>query len=369
MKYFFWLVMLMFIAFVVYIFLRPLKFFIDVGNHDPDAIANTIFLKVVESYDGQTVSSEAELRERLLVLDNYFDDATPPNKKEDSVTEINTSHIQSLFGEADQIITFDNMPFADKVYQYDIGHETLSFHEKEEAIIEYVMEDVSDETYDKEELDTLFLSLVDTFYQSEKSSESIFIEDYPHYVNQLPPSRKIQQNGWNFPIARNKFIHYFDTGETDSSPINYLGFIFWETFDGVQLRYMERHLGRELDTSSHQFDDIQESFNKFNDLLSEDEDNPPLIQLIELIDAFGPIRHLHYSYRISFIDVSWAFYNGNEWYELTAKVELNPSVELRTLDDLNELKVSELRFKSIKDTDYIINTHAFIANETNEDIN
>lgn len=361
MKYFFWLVMLTFIAFVIYIFLGPLKFFIDVGNHDPDAIANTNFLKAIEHYDGQTVSSEVELRERLLVLDNYFDDATPPDKKEDTVTEINTSHIQALFGEADQIISFDNMPSADRVYQYDIGHDTLSFHEKDEAIIEYVMEDVSGEAYDKEELDTLFLSLVDTFYQSDKSSEGLFIEDYPQYVNQLPPSRKIQQNGWNFPIARDKFIHYFDTGETDSSPINYLGFIFWETFDGVQLRYMERHLGRELGPSSCQFDDIQESFNKFNDLLSKDEDYPPIIQLIELIDAFGPMRHLHYSYRISFTDVSWAFHNGNEWYKLTAKVELNPSVELKALDDLNELKVSELEFKPIKDSDYIINTHAFIA--------
>ncbi|XJS11197.1 hypothetical protein ACF3NG_02860 [Aerococcaceae bacterium WGS1372] len=363
MKHFFWLVMLIIIAFVVYIFLGPLKFFIDVGYHDPDAIANTNFLKAVESYDGQVVSSEGELRERLLVFDDYFDNATPPDRKEDTVTEINTSHVQALFGEADQIISFDNMPFADKVYQYDIGHDTLSFHEKEEAIIEYVLEDVSDEAYDKEELDALFLSLADTFYQSDKSSEGLFIEDYPHYINHLAPSRKIQQNGWNFPIARDKFIHYFDTGETDSSPINYLGFIFWETFDGVQLRYMERHLGSELDTSSHQFDAIQETFNEFDELLAEDDDNPQILQLIELIDAFGPMRHIHYSYRISFVDVSWAFHNGNEWYELTANVELDPSMELKALDDLNKLKVSELEFKPIKDTDYIINTHAFIANE------
>ena len=60
MKHFFWLVMLIIIAFVVYIFLGPLKFFIDVSYHPRTPRSNLELLNAAKSIDNRF----------LLIYDN-----------------------------------------------------------------------------------------------------------------------------------------------------------------------------------------------------------------------------------------------------------------------------------------------------------
>ncbi|MGO4936510.1 hypothetical protein ACTQ54_02565 [Fundicoccus sp. Sow4_H7] len=79
------------------------------------------------------------------------------------------------------------------------------------------------------------------FHQTDKNFTHVSPEDYSVYIENVRPTRIVQQIGWRFSPSSNKYFHYFDTGQVATAPFNYLLVKFWDTMIHSKLRSNQLH--------------------------------------------------------------------------------------------------------------------------------
>lgn len=389
MKWFFGSIVAILIIFFIIFIGRPLYAFILISNYDPNVAANTTYLENLKSYESQAdkPSTIDDVLERLTVIDDYFNEGSGNSASSDTLTNISYDHIQTLFGEPDQTIPAEAKSYEDAVYRYFYDNQALTFYQDYSSIDQYVFENFLGNSYEESELDELFFELVQFAHQSDKSQTSILLDEYPAIIDNKQPSRLIQQNGWAYTNYRNKLLHYFDGEGALTAPEDYLVIHFWILSGNTQIRTIDRryaqvienldqddenankieetlkHIKLQLSNESNRTDD--EEFNEFLDDLdmAQDYSESDTIQLGLLVESFGPIAYLHYSYKLSNIEVSWAYHDGNALNKITAKVSLDAEVDLRELEDLYELSVSQIESSLLNDSNAMIYNGAYKTNQ------
>lgn len=188
----------------------------------------------VRAYRNVEIETMDDVYERLDVLDAHFNSTTFDKVQNEEKTEITRSDIETLFGKPHEVVNDVDMYYATTVYQYFYDDITLNFHEDFSTIDEYVVEDFNGTFYDAAALDQLFVDAL----------------NHPAEITENTTTRIIRQSGWN-TWSFNRQV-YFDDGNSDYSPKEYLSLQFKED-DADELHLMERRYNdayAEIDTSS-----------------------------------------------------------------------------------------------------------------------
>lgn len=324
----------------------------------------------VRSYQNVEIETMDDVFERLEMLDGHFNSSTFNKVQGGEKREVTFSDIETLFGKPDQIVEDVDMNYIDTVYQYHYDDITLNIHQYFRNIDEYVIEDFEGTFYDAQSLDRLFIDTIinhQTQYNKENDQfEPIMGEDISQLIMNKKPTRKIQQSGWNTWFLNQQY--YFDDGNVDYSPKEFLSFLFEDEIDErAKLRIMERRYNEaylEKDTQE-EVEKKKEALFKFTEIFEEKEANQSdeKFTIKDFSNEFGDITTMIYDFQEGAFTASWLIKEGDKWEEIRATVPITDVTSISDIHDLVELEIIDFDSQFIFGSDRPLDTYEFIGSE------
>lgn len=349
------------------IFILISGFFIWNSYSSPVNEAGREYRRNVRSYNNTEIESIDDVYERLELLDSHYNSATFSKMQGGEKTEVSMSDIQILFGEPHQILEEVEIERTHTVYKYDYENLTLNFHEYFNAVEEFVVEDYTEVLYDSETLNQLFFKIISA-HQSQYIKENDTYKQLPdENLSSLnieeTPTRHVYQNGW-YDWYLNNHI-YFDTGEGEYAPEEYLTLRLKENDDNKNKLYLMERLFKDIYLTNDTEEVIEKKTQKryeFMDFYESDEREKNLV-VENFSQEFGEIERLIYDFHTGMLEITWLIIEDESIQEITAEIILTDSNIPSNVNDLADLEVVNLTFDYIPYPDRTFRTNSFIHSQ------
>lgn len=308
--------------------------------------------------------------ERLEVLDSHFHSPIFSKMQGGEKTEVTLSDMETLFGKPNQVVEEIEMNHAEVVHQYYYEDLTLNFHQHFSNIDEYVIENFTGVLYDSQILDQLFIDTI-TIDQSLANKEAEKFEFYladdasPSIVNETP-TRKIRQSGWHtWPFNQQ---YYFDDGQGEYAPEEYLSLQFKEDTDGAtELHLMERRYRAAYSKkdTEEEVGEKKEALFTFIEFFEEKEKNHLAEKRFvkDFLQAFGDVARIIYNFREGELRISWIIKEDKGMKEMTAIVPVSDSNKMTNREDLANLEVLDFDPHILSRSNRTVNKDEFIGSK------
>lgn len=343
-------------------------FFFWLSYSSPVNEAGRDFNRTVRSYRNEEIETMDGVYERLEVLDNHFHSATFDKVQGGEKTEVNISHIKTLFGEPHEVLKDVALPNIETVYRYNYEAITLNFHERFRSITEFVIHDFNEKIYEEEFLDQLFIEAINNHQAliPDETQTSGFIneEEASRFILEKPPTRKVRQNGWYRWAYSRK--NYYDNGAGEEILSEYLTLEFEEE-EATELRIMERRYpivslkAPTAEESTRMKDEIDRFRVVFEQ--EETEDGDQKLKIADLSEEFGEVASLYYDFRQKEVGIYWYLPVDDYLVELRAIASIEESMDLSHMNDLAALEVTDFSDQRHYDLDEALVRNAFIKSE------
>ena len=325
------------------------------------------YTQQVKRYQGEVVTSKAELNKRLEILDEHFESPTFDKMQGGKKTEVLLEDIQKMFGEPDQVITNEPIDGVETVYQYHIEDMVLNFHESVLAIEEFVTEEFTQALYDEQQLNDLFLEAVNQYtalygVTTTNDRPMVSVEIVEEHYTDLTPTRVVKQAGW---FGTHSPVYYYDDGLAEFSPEEYVAIKFSRTSGGqTYLSSVERQKRAGFDFSSNNsaYSNKVNSLQVFSERLKlgeEAEENAdgtekPSILLGELTEDLGDYAKISHEIFSNSISVYWYFPDGDMIRQVIAKGKVTGPIT-----DLSEVEITRIDTNRVSERNLL--TEDFIS--------
>lgn len=324
----------------------------------------------IKSYQNVEIETMDDVFERLEMLDGHFNSSTFNKVQGGEKREVTFSDIETLFGQPDQMVEDVDMNNIDTVYQYYYDDMTLNIHQYFRNIDEYIIEDFEGTFYDAQSLDQLFIDTVinhqSQYTKKNDEFEPIKEENVSQLMNSKTPTRKIRHSGWHDWVLNLQY--YFDDGNVDYSPKEFLSFLFEDEIDEeAKLRIMERRYNEdylEKDTQE-EVEKKKEALFKFTEIFEEKEANnsDEKITIEDFSNEFGDIIRMLYDFREGTITVSWLIIEDDKSEEIKATVPIVDINSISDIKDLTDLEIIDFDSQFLYRSDRTLDIYEFIGHE------
>ena len=322
----------------------------------------------VKAYRNKDIESIEDVYERMDLLRKHFNSPTHSKMQGGEKTEITIQDIETMFGEADEVIEDVNIDYTENVYQYKYEEKTLNIHERWREVEEYVFEDYSGERYHPQTLDVLFFKAVKVHQTDYKNDEAEF-ESFPEtdiseFITDKDPTREISQSGWFvWPMENEK---YFDDGNAKYSPEEFLMLeIRKNDQETNELTWMKRRYRDSfVKTTEEETDKRRSKLNEWSMRFKqiEDENLDEIVTVEDLSNDFGEMTQLTYNFRDGVFTVHWIIFNEN-----TMDLQVNGDIAVSadniptTIEEMNQLEVIEISSDQLSNSSTIVEANGFIG--------
>lgn len=326
----------------------------------------------VESYKNEPILSMDDVYERMELLRDHFHSPTFDKMRNSPKTEVTLEDIETLFGEADEVIQDVPIDYNRTVYQYKYGDETLNIHQGWSGMMEeYVFEEYLGELYDSQELDDLFFETVhfhQSNYRMEEDQwkllpETELSKQFPH----RKATREVSQSGWyQWPGAREK---YFDDGNAQYSPEEFVLMVMEDNDEkdakSAKVTRIERRYRKSFtELSKEELEEKQTIYfewaHRFEELGEEKSEETVTVQ--DLSNDFGEMTNLMYTLSDGGLNVYWVMIDDEENILLVnGKVADMPGNMPLSKEELDEKELIEIDYEWRLTTTPLMQTNRFIG--------
>ena len=255
------------------------------------------YRKIMKSYEGTKIQSMDDVFERMDVLETHYNSPVFSKMQGGDKVEVTPEDMETLFGAPDNVITDVDVPFMDTVKQYYYDDFILNFHQAGDSIEAFVREDYSSVLYEERKLTELYFDIINQHLSkgipnSEKGG-MLLIDEMWTLIGDNTPTREVYESGWDTGFQNQKL--YFDDGQGENAPAEYLKLELQAERDATELQFMERRFNEPfltLDTKE-EAEAKQESYLKYKELVRAKNygESPAPIYFRELAEDFGTLQN------------------------------------------------------------------------------
>lgn len=306
------------------------------------------FRRVMKTYKSTEIQSMDDVYERMFVLETHYNSPVFSKMQGGEREEVTQQDMELLFGSPNRVITDVDIPQIDTVYQYDYDDFVLNFHQNDDNIEAFVREDYSSVLYEEEELTALYFDIIQKHlaegFPNTADIEQFSLEDMWPLIEGSTPTREVYKSGWD--IGFQNHIFYFDNGQGENSPEEYLMLELQAEEEFTELQFMERRFNDPfltLDTKE-EVEEKREALLKYDEFeraKKAGEEVAP-IYFREMAVDFGEIAKLHYRFRNGEIWISWLILQEDEAMEVRGEVKLTEDTIPEDISDIMELEIQQV---------------------------
>ena len=347
------------VAIIAVITLSPLRFVLAPEPLRPYHATSQNYLDTVADFESTPIKDKDDLYSRYEIIANFLKHGLVSASYEGKQAEVTVEDMHILFNQPDQTIEVPENINTDTIYQYKLPDTTVHLHTLIDNIDEIIYEETSGQMYDNQELDAIFLEVIQTVAESPADKDA-----YENLVSNVEPTRKIQSSAWIQPRYNSQY--FYDDGNSNVGPEEFVVLNFSGQEDDKELQTIDRRYRQAFDQLANQaqVDEQKAYFTNLEDnYTGENITEADSMSIRDLEDIFGDIYTLSYDLRRQELMVTWYIREDEDDRvdEIMVYVPADDLTSLTSIEDLSDLQVSELETSSRRIEELYAIPHRFIA--------